>query len=409
MFNDAWGLHSISTTPVQGKPFKARYEQRRVERLPGGQGIPRIMSGEVYRDSSGRVRQELHLQQNDTGERMRIAVVIDPLEEAIYIFHIDSRTYIKQRFDAAGATAARVGTPVRLSTAPAGSENEALGQRQIEGLSCRGYRNSSENSVSEVWYSDELKVALLEKITSPQAEDTWRLFDVRQTHPRSECFVVPAGYVLADEAQQIGNAFVSLPDTNNVVPGGADLNLAAASGDVETIRGLLKRGIDVDARSILGETALMAAAECGHAALVTALLEAGADVEARSKAGTTALMHAALNDHAEIVTILLSQGAKTDTEEDRQTPLMFAASRGHIEIVELLLAAGADVDAKESHDMTALMFAAGEGFLDVARALLAAGADVKIKNTDGYTALTIAGLAGQTEMIRLLEQAEFIA
>lgn len=402
MFQDDWGSHVITPAPVTGKPFKARFEQVRSGVSPDGQVVRRTLGGEVCRDADGRTRQDLHIPDGDAGST-RIALITDPTQEAFYILDVDSQTYVEERFAAAGI----VGdiSPPPSPQSPVGAEGEDLGRRQVEGALCRGYRTSSGNSVVEVWYSDELGVALLEKSTGPDGEHTLRLFDVRQTDPQRECFAVPADYVMAREVLADA-ARLSSAGAGEVGPEGADLNLAAARGDVAAVQALLSRGIDPNARGHHGETALMAAAECGHAALAALLMDAGAEAELRSKAGTTALMYAALNGHAGVVRTLLTRGAKTDAGEGRLTPLMFAASGGHAEVAELLLAAGADVNARESHGMTALMFAADAGSLPVARALLAAGADLKMKNTDGHTALTIARLAGQSEIARLLEEAE---
>lgn len=404
MFQDDWGSHVITPAPVTGKPFTARFERVRSGVSRDGQVVRRTLAGEVYRDAGGRTRQELHIPNGGAGST-RIVLITDPAQEALYILDVDSQTYVKERFAAAAVTGDVAPPPSPQS--PVGAGGEDLGRRPVEGALCRGYRSSSGNSVVEVWYSDELGVALLEKSTGPDGEHTLRLFDVQQTDPQSECFAVPADYVMAGEVMADA-ARPSSAGAGEVNPEGADLNLVAARGDVVAVQALLSWGNDVNARGHHEETALMAAAECGHAALAALLLDAGAEAELRSKAGTTALMYAALNGHAGVVRTLLSRGAKTDAEGDRRTPLMFAASGGHAEVAELLLAAGADVNAKESHGMTALMFAADAGSLPVAQALVAAGADLKMKNTDGHTALTIARLAGQSEIAGLLEEAESI-
>ena len=405
MSHDDWGSHVISPAPVKGKPFKASYEQVRSEVLLGGQIVRRTLRGAVCRDADGRARQELHIPNGDAGS-IRVVFITNHARGVLYVLDADSQTYVEERFAAAGVAGDSL--PSIGQRSPARDEDQDLGRRRIEGLDCRGYRSSAENAAVEVWYSEELGVALLEKRTAASGEHTLRLFGVQRTEPQSEWFVVPTGYARAGEGVT-GAALLSPAGAADEAQYGADLNLATARGDVDAVQFLLHRGGDVNARGHHEETALMAAAECGHAALVALLLDADAEVELRSKAGMTALMHAALNGHSEVVRALLARGAQTDAEGGRQTPLMLAATGGHAEVVGLLLAAGADVNARESHGMTALMFAAASGSLPVTQALLAAGADLKVKNADGYTALEIASLAEQSEIARVLEEDESAA
>ena len=64
---------------------------------------------------------------------------------------------------------------------------------------------------------------------------------------------------------------------------------AAIGGSPETVAAMLERGINVDARSDAGVTALLYAASRGRAEVVALLLKRGADVDARNGVGKTAL------------------------------------------------------------------------------------------------------------------------
>ena len=79
-------------------------------------------------------------------------------------------------------------------------------------------------------------------------------------------------------------------------------------------------GVDVNAESSLGMTALMCAAEYNpNPEVITVLLKAGADVNAQDKYGTTPLMFAAKNiwEHPEVITILLDAGADGKAKNDQ--------------------------------------------------------------------------------------------
>ncbi len=96
---------------------------------------------------------------------------------------------------------------------------------------------------------------------------------------------------------------------------------AARIGDAAGVQTLLGQGVDVDARTDIGETALILAAFGGHATTVEALLAGGADVNAESKFGSTALMRAAFR-HESLAATQLDVG-------------------GYREIIRLLVQAGA--------------------------------------------------------------------
>jgi ankyrin repeat protein len=74
---------------------------------------------------------------------------------------------------------------------------------------------------------------------------------------------------------------------------------------------LLKHGADVNATANDGATALMLAASSGEIESVRALLRSGADLSGRyAQNGKTALMLAKENNHAEILELLSREQSK---------------------------------------------------------------------------------------------------
>lgn len=92
----------------------------------------------------------------------------------------------------------------------------------------------------------------------------------------------------------------------------ADLLRVAESGDVDELRRLLPRGVDVNARNRYGMTALMKAAFFGHEPVVRVLLERGADPNLARNDSFTALALAAFFGHVETVKTLIEFGARTE-------------------------------------------------------------------------------------------------
>ncbi len=161
---------------------------------------------------------------------------------------------------------------------------------------------------------------------------------------------------------------------------GAETSLAdaAMNGDLNAVRTLLSRKLDVNAPHGDGTTALHWAVYNGHADMVQMLLAGGADVKARTRlGGITPLMMAAKSGDVGVIKLLLE--AKSDvatTNSNGTTPLMLASASGKADAVKLFLDRGADVNAVDTtHGQTALMFAAAQGRLDAITGLMGRGAD----------------------------------
>jgi ankyrin repeat protein len=89
--------------------------------------------------------------------------------------------------------------------------------------------------------------------------------------------------------------------------------------------------------------ALVRAAKEGDEQRIRGLLEAGVDVEAASSSGRTALHAAAAAGHASIIPLLVTPSLLDKEDAEGYTPLQLAAKKLHQEAVETLMAAGASL------------------------------------------------------------------
>ena len=156
---------------------------------------------------------------------------------------------------------------------------------------------------------------------------------------------------------------------------------AAARGDLESVRTLLRDGADVNAAQGDGMTALHWAALRGDSEMVSVLVYAGANVASTTRLGAYTPLHLASRDgRAEAVTLLLEAGSDANAATTTgATPLHLAAAGGDVPTLTGLLEAGAGVDAQEqANGQTPLHFAAAAGRLEAVQALIAHGADVSV-------------------------------
>lgn len=194
---------------------------------------------------------------------------------------------------------------------------------------------------------------------------------------------------------------------------------AARSGDAEAVGKFIDQGADIEVRvptqpvdedapqeyvpeADAGATPLILAMHEGHMETVRLLLDKGADVNARDAAQFTAMERAAFDGHLGRVEFLLEHGASAVGDS---RALTWAARQGMTNVVQMLLDAGADPNAPMPLGWTPLMFAAQSGEASIVSALISSGADVNAVSINGYTALRCARERGREDIAEALEKA----
>jgi ankyrin repeat protein len=143
------------------------------------------------------------------------------------------------------------------------------------------------------------------------------------------------------------------------------LHWAAMNGDVELTDMLVYAGANVRATTRLGSyTPLYLASQHGHATVIQSLVKAGADVKAGTPNGTTPLMVAAASGDVESVRTLLDHGAEINGRDGVrwQTPVMYAAANNRAAVIELLASKGADLTLTSKVSDLANLSREGAGF-----------------------------------------------
>ena len=195
---------------------------------------------------------------------------------------------------------------------------------------------------------------------------------------------------------------VSAADTE----GRSALHLAAFSGNLETVRCLVKHSANVNAwDTVQSTTPLICAAAVSSPEIVSFLITSGADVNAGfDPSDETALHYAVRANSYACAELLLKANARTSGASARsETPLHVAADYGFDKCLGLLLEHGAPVDLVcGTACKTALHLAAEDGSVGCARLLHDHGARLDMTTSRKQTALHLAAKAQSAELVELL-------
>ena len=180
------------------------------------------------------------------------------------------------------------------------------------------------------------------------------------------------------------------------------LHHAAGFGNTETIKLLLDRGADVNAKNRLEGSPLHWAVRSDEKTGL--LLEHGAHINGKTQDGSTPLYLASRRrDSHSVLQLLLEKGADPNLATlNGRTPLMAAAGDGDVTAMKLLLDKGADATALSGSGAGTLMDAARSRKLEAVRLLLERGADVNLETKRKQTALAIAAQQGAEGIVKVL-------
>jgi ankyrin repeat protein/beta-lactamase regulating signal transducer with metallopeptidase domain len=192
---------------------------------------------------------------------------------------------------------------------------------------------------------------------------------------------------------------------------GALLCRAASQGDIEKVKSLIEKGINVNTKDKEGYTAIYDAAARGHKDVVEFLINKGADInirvdiDAKNSGLWTPLQTAVRHNQASVVELLISKGASVNTKDKWGfSPLHTAAKHGYTGVAEHLIDKGADLNAKNNNGETPLHIAARRNNKLAAELLITKDANINAKNKWNRTPMEIALDQGHRQIVELLHK-----
>lgn len=217
-------LSDVNVKVVKDAPFSAVVVRESVQQLADGNRIDRKSTGTFARDSQGRTRREMTLENIGpwaaAGKAAHLVFINDPVAAKIYTLDQNKKTayemppprrltYVPNQMNS--TPGARSGARHRRGF-NRDMRTESLGKKTMEGLVVEGTRImrtipagqiGNENPIvitTERWYSPKLQTTILLKRTDPRfGTSVFQLKNISLAEPPEALFGVPSGYTVKEQ------------------------------------------------------------------------------------------------------------------------------------------------------------------------------------------------------------------
>lgn len=175
-------------------------------------------------------------------------------------------------------------------------------------------------------------------------------------------------------------------------------------GNERDVEYCLKNGADPNICNKNGVTALSLACSFNFKRnLIPLLIDAGVDLDAKSQNGTTALHIASDRGLIDSCVYLLDAGANPNiTTCIGDTPLLLAAKFGSTYLINLFCSSGVNINHQNKYKRTALIESIINDKMTVAFILISNGCDINVCDTFGCSAIMYAADLEKFALVRLM-------
>lgn len=195
--------------------------------------------------------------------------------------------------------------------------------------------------------------------------------------------------------------------------GNSLLHIAVQMQNMDVVKALLARGVNVNAENDQQITPLMLAAQAGNAKLVQLLLAHGAEIDKKDIKQNTALHYAIISENQEIALQLAPLMRNVHCKNVKgNTPFMLAAVHGLLPVLSAIVKINPSCQQVNKRGLNALHLAAIYGYSDAVSYLVQQGFDIdvpqrlkdekKAKSKTQLTSLQLAARQGNIETCETL-------
>ena len=203
------GDKTVKTTTIQDRsiknsPFSAEAASETARTLPDGNKIKTAEKQLLFRDRQGRTRRESEYNFGNTTRKT--IQITDPVAGFDYYINPVKKIVIRTPIINFTGSVNSAAISTGYST-----KGESLGTKIIDGIETIGRRSVTTvapgtignekpiESISETWFSPELRVIILSKRTDPQMGDyTFQLKNIKREEPAPTLFEIPADYKIIE-------------------------------------------------------------------------------------------------------------------------------------------------------------------------------------------------------------------
>ncbi|MEH7344331.1 ankyrin repeat domain-containing protein [Bacillus sp. JJ1532] len=191
-----------------------------------------------------------------------------------------------------------------------------------------------------------------------------------------------------------------------------DFFKAAIEGDIESLKSLLEKGIDINVRNKKKQTAILLAAIHNKLDTVEFLANEGADINLQDQTCLNPFLYGCIKGDLALVTLIVNNGANLEClTRFGGVGLTPACEKGHIDVVRFLLTT-TDINVNHTNFVgwTPLIEAiilndGGPKQQDIIKLLIEHGADTQMVDKYGVTPLELARGKGYSEIEKILLEA----
>ena len=206
-FGGGRDLFNFTGKTITGAPFTASITSQSVETLSNGTSIQREETGQVARDSSGRVMVNTSTTRpNSSGGTQTVSsiTIYDPVAGYIYRLNPQKMTGVQMPIRQRTASPRTVTRPTNpnVATLSLGTANRngvnATGTQVTRTIPTGTIGNSQAiQSVRHTWVSSDLQIPVEITVTDPRSGNrSMDLTNIAQSEPDGSLFTVPSGYTI---------------------------------------------------------------------------------------------------------------------------------------------------------------------------------------------------------------------